>query len=275
MQQFPPWARYAVALAIALLILIVIAIQVSNRGPAAPVPTMTLTAGPTQAVTVVTVTVVVSPTETSVPTAATTIPATATLALLTATPVPPTATPVPPTSTPVPPTATRVPPTATPVPPTATRVPPTATPQPPPTTETCKANGTDPTHCSFPVFGVTIDVPSQTPPRALDLTATNPGSVPPSSDNPKLTVIRAVMNLQITSGSATVLQFKPPLTVAVQYGDADLQPVGGDPNRLKLFLYDGTRWSELAKPQVNTAAKTLTVQLSALLSGQDRLGIAY
>ncbi len=118
-------------------------------------------------------------------------------------------------------------------------------------------------------------MPAQTPPRALDLTGSSPGSVPPSSDNPTLTVIRAVMNLEVTGGSVPALLFNPALTVSVQYADSDLQPVGGDAGRLKLFLYDGTRWTEFADPQRNTTAKTLTIQVSNLLSAQDRLGIAY
>jgi hypothetical protein len=121
---------------------------------------------------------------------------------------------------------------------------------------------------------VTIDVPPQVVSRTLELTASSPGSVP-ANGGPNLTVIRAVMQLQVTSGGVAVTQFDPALTVNVQYTVADLQPVGGDPNKLKLFAYDGSRWSDFPNPQVNATTKTLTIELRSRLGSQDVLGIAY
>ena len=118
-------------------------------------------------------------------------------------------------------------------------------------------------------------MPVQTPRRALSLTASSPDSVPHSKDSLKITVIRAVMHLDITAGSVPVVEFKPPLTVTLRYTDADLKPVDGNANRLKVFQYDGRLWTDFTNPQRNLAAKTLTIPLSSLLGTQDPLGIDY
>jgi hypothetical protein len=163
----------------------------------------------------------------------------------------------------------------TPLPPTVTPVAPTATPLPAPAPETCLAKDSGLTHCSFPGFGVTIDVPAQTPRRTLNLTASSPDSVPHSKDSLKITVIRAVMHLEVTSSGVPVVQFMPALTVILQYTDADLQPVAGNANRLKVFQYDGRLWTDFTNPQRNVGAKTLTIELPSLLGSQDPLGIDY
>jgi hypothetical protein len=118
-------------------------------------------------------------------------------------------------------------------------------------------------------------VPVQTPKRALSLTVSSPDSVPPSKPSLKITVIRAVMHLAATTSGVPVVQFDPPLTVTFRYTDADLKPVDGNANRLKVFQYDGRLWSDFTNPQRNLADKTLTIPLSSLLGTQDPLGIDY
>lgn len=237
MQPLPYWARYAIGIGVVLLVLLVIVVQFSGAGNASLVPT--------------------------------------------GTPVPPSATPVPPTPTAVPPTATSIASTATPIPVTATPttigapLPVTATPPPREGRLACRANDSELTRCTFPNYGVTIDVPVQKVKRSLDLVASDPGSVPPSKDSLNIKVIRPVLSLQVTTENTPVTQFDPPLTVSVRYTDDDLRPVNGDANRLKLFLYDGTRWTDFPNPQRDTTAKTLTISLPSLLGAQDPLGISY
>jgi hypothetical protein len=273
MQQLPASSRTSsrVLIGVGVLVLIILAIVFAQSFSAGtPSATSTMTPGASGATpqsVIVTVTQS-SPSASPLPLIATALPATAT-------PLPPSATPLPPSATALPPTATRLPPTATPLPPTATPVPPTATPPPTHAPETCLAKDSGPTHCSFPGFGVTIDVPVQTPRRVLSLTASSPDSVPHSKNSLKITVIRAVMHLEVTSSGIPVVQFMPALTVIIQYTDADLQAVAGNANRLKVFQYDGTLWTDFTNPQRNLGAKTLTIELPSLLGTQDPLGIDY
>jgi hypothetical protein len=283
MQQLTPSSRIAIAVGVLVLIILIIvfAQSFSATAPSATPTTTPGVAGATPLPSIVTATQT-SPSASPLPLTATPLPATATTLPPSATPIPPTATPIPPTATPIPPTgtplprtATPLPPTVTPLPPTVTPLPPTATPLPAPAPETCLTKDSGLTHCSFPGFGVTIDVPEQTPKRALSLTASSPDSVPHSKDSLKITVIRAVMHLAVTSSGVPVVQFMPALTVIIQYTDADLQPVAGNANRLKVFQYDGRLWTDFTNPQRNVGAKTLTIELPSLLGTQDPLGIDY
>jgi hypothetical protein len=266
MQTVPNWVRYAIGIGAVLIVLIVLAIQYTAGGSAVAIPSVT-------------------PTATHTPTAAR-LPATST-------PLPPTATPNPPTGTPPAPVATQVLPTATPVvivvvvtatatpiPPAATSVLPipalpTGTPRATPVSDICRASANALTHCVFAGFGVTIDVPVQTARRTLDLTASIPGAVPPAKEDIGIRVIRPVVELLAVSGKDVVTQFDPPLTVSIQYNEVDLLKVGDNVTRLKVFLYDGQRWTDFPNPQRDSTARTLTISLPSLLGSHDPLGIAY
>ena len=88
-------------------------------------------------------------------------------------------------------------------------------------------------------------------------------------------MIRPVVELLVVSGSDVVTQFEPPLMVSVRYNEVDLMKVGDNVTRLKVFLFDGQRWTDFPNPQRDSRAMTLTISLPSLLGSHDPLGIAY
>jgi hypothetical protein len=60
--------------------------------------------------------------------------------------------------------------------------------------------------------------------------------------------------------------FKRLVDITVSYNDADLTSVGGDANKVKLYIYDAgfKVWMENAAAIRDTAGKTLTTQQSTL-----------
>ena len=143
--------------------------------------------------------------------------------------------------------------------------------------ETCQVKAGEKTQCRFNNVGVTVEVPAQTRNRPLDLKASKPQTTPTPDPKKNLnfTVIRAVIDLEVKSNNEPVTEFDPPLTLIMQYTDEDARAAKGDPRNLKVFLFDGARWSNLVPDRVDTAAKTVTVLLKSLLGDKDPIGYDF
>jgi hypothetical protein len=108
------------------------------------------------------------------------------------------------------------------------------------------------------------------------VTARAPGDVPAHKPELGIHVIRAVAHLEVAVDGELVTTFDPPLTLVMDYSDADASAAGGA-DHLKVFFYDpdSSLWAHFPRPAIDTGAQTATVTLSKLLGEHDPVGFDY